>query len=254
MDALALGALFRMVRIHRRLRQREVAARAGLSDAIVSRIEHGELESMTHRTVSKVAEVLEIRLDYRARWHGADLDRMAGQDHAELVETVAQWLLRESWQVRPEISFSIWGDRGAVDLLAWLPSRQWLLVIEVKTDVVDVGETLRRLGVERRRAAEIAASVGWLDPASISTALVIADTRTNHRRVAAHRETFRAALPDTGQALRALVLGSVRVRGRAARSVAALCFMPYRRSGSTRPRTSGVQRVRARQDSGRRAA
>jgi len=62
--------------------------------------------------------------------------------HAFLAESVVDALRRDSpeWQVFPEVSFSIWGERGVIDLLAWHPGRRALLVIELKTELVDVGE------------------------------------------------------------------------------------------------------------------
>ncbi|HEX8025184.1 MAG TPA: helix-turn-helix domain-containing protein [Candidatus Limnocylindrales bacterium] len=248
MDALALGALFRLVRIRRRLRQRDVARRAGLSDVTVSRIEHGQIGSITHATLDRVAAVLEIRLDYRARWHAGDLDRLQSRDHGLLVEAVAERVLAAGWEVRPEVSFSIWGDRGAIDLLAWRPSDRSLLVVEVKTEVADVGETLRALDAKARRAAEVAASIGWPAAAAVSMVLIVLDGRTNHRRVAAHAETFRSALPDTGRQLQALLAG------RRSTAVRALAYMPFRPAGSTRPRSSGVLRVRRSGTAGRAAA
>jgi transcriptional regulator with XRE-family HTH domain len=247
-DALALGALVRLVRVRKRLRQRDVARRAGLSDGVISRIEHGQLGPISHSALLRVAAVLEIRLDYRARWHAGDLDRLTSADHSLLVEHVADRLGRAGWEHRPEVSFAIWGERGAVDVLAWLPAQRALLVVEVKTEVTDVGETLRVLGVKERHAARIAASVGWLDPAAVSIALLIGDTRTNHRRVAAHSATIRAALPDTGRQLRALVGGHLD------RSVRALAYVPYQRSSATRPRTAGVIRVATPRTEHRRAS
>lgn len=165
MDALALGALFRLVRVRRRLRQRDVGRRAGVSDVIVSRIEHGELGPIRHATLARVADALEIRLDYRTRWHAADVDRLASADHGLLIEAVAERLHAAGWEARPEVSFAIWGDRGSIDVLAWRASDRSLLVVEAKTEVVDVGETLRRLDVKARRAVEVAASIGWPDAA-----------------------------------------------------------------------------------------
>jgi transcriptional regulator with XRE-family HTH domain len=248
MDAITVGATFRMVRVRRKWRQRDVARRAGVSDGVVSRIEHGQLASITFGAFTRVADALEIRYDHRLRWRAADLDRMAGQDHAALVESMASRLVGAGWTARPEVSFALWGDRGAVDLLAWRDDPRVLLVVEVKTEIVDVGECLRVLGMKRRRAIEIGAVAGRPDPGLVCVALLVADTRTNHRRVAAHAETFRSALPDTGRDLARCIAGV------AAGPVAALAYMPYPRVSTTRPRTSGVQRVRAPRTGARKAA
>ena len=46
----------------------------------------------------------------------------------------------------PEVSFSIYGERGVIDILAWHPGRRALLIIELKTDIVDVNELVGRGG------------------------------------------------------------------------------------------------------------
>jgi hypothetical protein len=38
--------------------------------------------------------------------------------HGRLGESVTRWLVAAGWEVRPEVSFSRWGERGAIDLLA----------------------------------------------------------------------------------------------------------------------------------------
>jgi hypothetical protein len=62
------------------------------------------------------------------------------------------------------------------------------------------------------------------------------DGRTNRRRVAAHVELLRAALPDDGRGVRAWLRDP-------ARPVAFLGFMPDAHPGSTRPGVRSTQRV-----------
>ena len=47
-----------------------------------------------------------------------------------------------AWVVRPEVSFSIYGERGVIDVLAWHPARRAILVIELKTELVDINELM----------------------------------------------------------------------------------------------------------------
>jgi transcriptional regulator with XRE-family HTH domain len=61
-DAVRLGNRFRAVRRRLGLRQADVAQRAGVSSAIVSRIERGQIASLTLARAARVAEVLEIWL------------------------------------------------------------------------------------------------------------------------------------------------------------------------------------------------
>ena len=66
----------------------------------------------------------------------------------------------EVGSIEPEVSFSIYGERGIIDILAWHPSRRMLLVIELKTEIVEVNEMLGTLDRRRRLAIDIARQAG----------------------------------------------------------------------------------------------
>jgi hypothetical protein len=171
--------------------------------AQIGRIEHGHSDSIRLGTLRQVCAALEIRVDLVPRWRGGDLDRMISNRHALLAESVVQALRRDSpdWQVFPEVSFSIWGERGVIDLLAWHPGRRALLIIELKTELVDVGETLGTMDRKQRLARQVAAERGW-DTATVSGWIILAAGRTNERRLAAFRSTLRAAYPADARQMR----------------------------------------------------
>ncbi len=201
MDDIAFGRLVRMSRIRRGWRQADLAERAGLSTSVVSRLEHGGLGAMQLNGARRVAAVLDIRLEVQPRGRAADLDRTLNWRHAALAEFVAGWLgATRGWEVRPEVSFSEYGERGVVDLLARHEPTGSLLVIELKTEVIDLGDVLGTLDRKRRLGAVIARSLEW-GPGPISCALLIGDSVTNRRRVAAHAALVAAALPDRGPVL-----------------------------------------------------
>src|SRR5688572_19600225 len=183
MDFVRIGRVFRAIRLRQATRQVDVAAKARVSTAVVWRIEHGRVEEVSLPALLRVAESLEIRLDLVPRWRGSDLDRVLSATHAAFGESVAALLAEHKWELRPEISFSHYGERGVIDILAWEARSQALLVIELKTEVVDVGEVLGTLHRKRRNASRVATELGWR-PATIAVALLITDTRTNRRRVA----------------------------------------------------------------------
>ena len=64
------------------------------------------------------------------------------------------------WVAVPEVTFSIYGERGAIDILAWHEPTRSLLVIELKTELVDIQETsgrsTARCGSPRRSPASAA--------------------------------------------------------------------------------------------------
>ena len=202
-DDQQVGARVRAARIRRGWRQADLASAAGFSDSVVSRIERGHLDGMPLRVIRRVAAVLEIRVELQPRSRAADLERLVSARHSALAESILAWFARlPDWLARPEVSFNVFGDRGVVDILAWHAATRSLLIIELKTAIVDIGELLGTLDRKRRRALEIAEQFGWR-PATVSGWLVVAESTTNRRRIAEHRATFRAALPQDGRTARA---------------------------------------------------
>src|SRR5262245_56636823 len=236
MDDLRVGALLRVLRLRRGLRQVDVAMLAGVSDATVSRAERGQVASLSVATVRQIARVLEARLDLSLWTRAGDVERVASGRHAELVEVLIETLVGLGWTVRPEVSFNVRGERGIVDIVAWHGPSRSILLIEVKTEIVDVAELFGTFDRKRRLAQDIARLLGF-DPLAISTALVVADTATNHRRIAQHRATFGAVLAHGGKRFRAYI-------ARPAGSIDALAFWAYRHPRTTRWPTGGSRRVR----------
>jgi transcriptional regulator with XRE-family HTH domain len=203
MNDQQIGAAFRAVRIRRKLRQRDVARLAGVSQTTVSRLERGHFEYLSLITLRRIAAALDIRLDLTARWRGGELDRMVSAKHAALHESLARAFVElPGWEMRPEVSFAVYGERGIVDILAWHAGYRVLLVIELKTEIVDVNELIGTLDRKRRLAPAIARDLGWT-PAHVGAWVVIAESRTSRRRIVEHRTVLRAAFPAGGRAIRA---------------------------------------------------
>jgi HTH-type transcriptional regulator/antitoxin HipB len=199
---LQFGSVVRMVRRRRGLSQMELAALSGVSHGTVSLMERGHCETLSLRVVRRVASALEIRLDLQARWRGGEPDRLLSHRHSRLGESFAAFLLTQcGWVVEPEVSFAAYGERGVVDLVAWHEATRHLLIIELKTEFVDINELLGTLNRKRRLAHAIAAERGWR-PGLVSAWLVVEDMRTNRRHASEHRTLLRAVLPLDGRQLR----------------------------------------------------
>jgi transcriptional regulator with XRE-family HTH domain len=198
MDGLRLGSVVRTVRIRKGLRQADVAAGAHVSIATVSRIERGNLESASVGVVVRIAAVLEIRLDWMPRWRGGELDRMLNAGHAAMHEAAARDLAGSAWLTAAETTFAIYGERGIIDILAFHPDRRALLVIELKTDIVDVQGLIGAVDRYRRLAPRIARERGWIST-SVSRWVLLRDSPSNHRRLAAHPTWLRKAFPADGR-------------------------------------------------------
>src|SRR5215218_9376607 len=105
------------------------------------------------------------------------------------------------WAFEPEVSFAIYGERGVIDILAWHPGRRVVLVIELKTDIVDVNDLVGSVDRKRRLAWRVAEGRGWR-PATVSVWVIVATGRTNRARIGAHGGMLRAAYPMDGRRIR----------------------------------------------------
>jgi transcriptional regulator with XRE-family HTH domain len=196
-----IGHVVRTLRVRQGWRQEDLARRSRVSRSTVARIERGQLRGISLERVRRVLEALNARLDLIARWNAGDLDRLLNARHSAMHEAVAA-VFRQllDWEIAPEVSFSIYGERGVIDLLAWHAASRTLLVVEMKTEIVDVNELMGKADQRRRLAAKIAADRGWR-PAGIAVWVVVADSRTSRRRLAAHRTVLRAAFPVDGRSV-----------------------------------------------------
>ena len=217
--------------------------RAKLSREMVGRIERGRLDSVSMGAIRRLADSLGARFDPTIRWQGGDLGRLLNARHSAMHEAMARYLQSlESWVSEPEVSFSIYGERGIIDVLAWHPRTRVLLVIELKTEIVDINETMGTLDRKQRLASRIARDRGW-DPAAVGVWLVVADTRTNRRSLAMHATVLRTKYPADGRTMRTWLR-------RPTGAVLALSFMPHvapmHIGRDTRPirRVAGPRRTR----------
>jgi len=140
MDDQRIGAALRAIRTRKGWRQIDLARRARVSPPVIGRIERGGAASVPIGKLRRIASTLGARLEVFVRWDGADLPRLLDARHAAMHEAVAGlFASSEGWVIEPEVSFSIHGERGIIDILAWHPGRRMLLVVELKTEVVAVG-------------------------------------------------------------------------------------------------------------------
>jgi hypothetical protein len=157
-------------------------------------VERGQAHAVTLRTIDRIAEAVGARTSVRILWQGESLDRLLDAAHAELVEAVVALLRRRGWEVVTEATFSIYGERGSVDILAYHPKAGALLVIEVKSAIADSQGLLAGIDRNVRLAPQLARDRGWLVK-GVSRLLVVPANRTIRRRLTRLTATFDLALP-----------------------------------------------------------
>jgi hypothetical protein len=156
-----------------------------MSRAQLGRIERGEIRGLSIDQAGRAAAAVGLRLVVRTYPDG-DPIRDAAQ--RALLERFRRLLpLGTAW--RTEVPLPLPGDRRAWDAVAGLAGRR--VGIEAETRLADIQALERRLALKRRD--------GGMDV----VILVVADTRSNRRVLAAHREVIRGSFPLDGRAIRA---------------------------------------------------
>jgi hypothetical protein len=208
-----------------------------VSRTIVSRIERGTFGNLPLDDLLAVARTVSIRVDWKLISMDGDLDRLMNARHSGLHESVAQdFLSYAEWTFAPEVSYSIYGERGIIDILAWHQRSRTLLVIELKTAIVDVNDLMGKMDQKQRLAVLVARERGW-NPRRVAAWVIVADGATNRRAVARHRTTLRAAFPTDGRVMRGWLRNPDN-------SVRAISFWSNAHSVGTKGGLAAVRRVR----------
>ena len=194
--------MHRALRHRARLRQADVAAAAAIGRWKIVQLEAGRIGRLFLDDVDRSFGVLGALLKVEASWHGASGERLLDEGHARLVGQVVRLLRQLGWSVEVEVSFSEFGERGAIDIFAWHPAERALVVIEIKSELGSIDGLLRPLDVKVRLAPVIAAKrFGWR-AASVSRIVVLPEDRTACRAVERHERVLSGALPARGREVR----------------------------------------------------
>lgn len=141
-----------------------------------------------------------------------------------------------------EREVEVGGDRarGWIDILAFHPGSALLLVIEVKTEILDIGAVERTMNWYEREAVLAARRFGW-QPVWVGSALLTLDSSVNEERVLSSASVFAAGFPGRAPELLA-VIGGEAPSGN------------HRFLATLDPRSRGAKWLRATRSDGRRTA
>ena len=185
--------------------QRQLGDRADVSQSEVSDIEHARLPELPVGTIVRLVDALGAHFSIRIE--SADLvddRRQVDPAHAATSAYVSGNLRNGGWDVRAEVEIGAGSSRGWIDLLAWSREASLLLVIEIKTEIRDLGAIQRQLGWYEREARPTAASHGW-HPTRVVGCLLLLDSEANATAVRRNRPTFDQESPVRARELTLIV-------------------------------------------------
>ena len=218
--------------------ERELAARAGVSQSLVSFIERGRLHNLSFESAGRLLEAMGGRLiiDAAAPFLG-DRERQREPAHVRCATYVVRRLERDDWQVATEVE--IGGDRfrGWIDVLAYNAARRLLLLIEINTEIHDLGAIERALGWYERECWSAARRMGWY-PDRLLSSLMLLSSAANDVRIRENRDSLARLFPVRASELAAYLRDPGRPV-RPGRSLALIDPLSRRRDWLRPSRTDG---------------
>ena len=192
-------------RLSRRWTQEQLAARARVSRSMIAVVEAGSA-SASFDTLDRIARALdgELIIDLRLPTVIGRADQNDAA-HARCVAAARRSLERRGYVCAVEREIVDGRLRGWIDLLAFDPASGRLLVVEVKTELRDLGGLQRQVGWYQRAAPTVAGALGWTVHATIVVVVFLA-TDANDSALVANRDTLAAAFPLRGRAVRDLLV------------------------------------------------
>jgi transcriptional regulator with XRE-family HTH domain len=205
MDDIKVGALARAIRHRRRWTQRQLGTRIDLSQQVISLFERGRLDGLTVRTARRIAAALEVSLAFEPRWRGGEAARLLDADHAAMVNRVVGLLSATGWQTAVEYTFNHFGERGSMDVVGWHAASRSLLLVEVKSRLLDTQATLATLDRKVRVVPMLLARERSWAATSLGVVLAMPGSTANRSAVDLHADTFASAFPDRAVEVRSWV-------------------------------------------------
>lgn len=240
MDDVRIGRILRALRRRRGWTQLQLASRCYVSQQSISLVERGHGSRLATATLRRIFAALDARWEPVVSWRGGELDRLLDEHHARLVAEVVRRLQALSWDVAVEVTYSEYGERGSVDVLAARRDILAIVVVEVKSDLTVMDATVRKADEKERIVRR---SLGrerfGFTPTRVARLLVLPSTETARRRVRRSAAILDAAFPSRGARVRTWLRDP---QG----DLAGLLFVSDTNPGSGTHAAGGSKRIRRR--------
>jgi transcriptional regulator with XRE-family HTH domain len=172
--------------------QAAFARRAGVSRAMVAMVEAGNV-NVTVDVAGQLLSILGLTIQVRV-----DAPFVAGRQrdavHARCLGQTRRRLAADGWLTAGEVEIVEGRSRGWIDVLAFHPATRTLLVIEVKTEIHDLGQIERTLAWYGRAAWSASKRLGWR-PRRVERCVLVLATEANDARLFANRVALAASFP-----------------------------------------------------------
>ncbi len=183
-----LGNELRLARKRRRLLQRSVGVRAGLSQSAISRIECGRGGSLSLDAWQRVA--LSVGRPLRITLARDRLEEPADAGHLAIQELVAGIARRAGYHVVPELASRSTDPRRSVDLALLDERAGRLILVEVWNSIGDIGAALR--STARKLADLEARPPTGMVATTVGACWVVRATPRNRALIGRYPELFTA--------------------------------------------------------------
>ena len=175
-----------------------LAASIGVSATYIDQIEHGRANP-TIDVVDRLITALGLEVTFRLPIVVGE-HRQRDLVHARCSGYVSRRLLTVGWRTAREVEIAHLRSHGWIDLLAFDPRSQTLLVIEIKTVLDDLGAIERQIGWYEREARAIARQRGWT-PTRVITWLLVLATDEVEARLRTNRTVIDQVFPVRATAM-----------------------------------------------------
>jgi transcriptional regulator with XRE-family HTH domain len=192
-----LGRGVRDARVRRRLTQKQLGARVGVSQSSVSRIERGRGGGLTLDAWQRIALALGIQLSISL--HRDPVQEPADAGHLGLQELVLRLGRQAGYGRMVELQTRAPDSLRSIDVALAADVRRRLLVVECWNTFGDVGASIRVSNRKRAEADQYAAG-RWGSAGLAALVWVVRATARNRALVARYPELFAAAFPGSSRA------------------------------------------------------